>query len=160
MNPSYFRIKDNMENAINRLEIWNRQPIKERIETGYDDAVDNALDKNGQWKGACLYVYENTGWTVFEDLTGTYADIEASKWLEFAGKDGFVYAGYNDAIPYGEIIVISDGIILKDFGEDQTDPNFYHNSGEKYHDIKDWTDVAAFIDNDEVVYSDTGILIY
>lgn len=78
MNPSYFRIKDNLENAIKRLEKWNGQPIKERIQTDYSDAVDNSLNEDEEWKGACLYVYENNGWTIFEDLTGAYSSIEAS----------------------------------------------------------------------------------
>lgn len=160
MNLSYFRIKDCMENAINRLEVWNGQPFANRTKIDYGDVVDNSVDENDEWKGSCLYVYENDGWTVFEDVTGAYSSIEAERWCSFAKEDKFVFAGYNDAIPYGEMIVISNGKILKDFADDLTDMEFCHNNGEEYKDIVSWSDVAAFVDDDELVYSDTGLLIF
>ncbi len=73
MNPSYFRIKVNMKEAVERLCIWNGSDCKEWIETGLSDAVDVSLNENGTWKGTCLYVYEKDGWTIFEDLSGSYS---------------------------------------------------------------------------------------
>lgn len=73
--------------------------------------------------------------------------------------DSFIFAGYNDAIPYGEMIALDNGEILKDFGDDLSDSEFCHSIGDEYQEIKDWTDVAAFVDDDDIVYSDTGILI-
>lgn len=66
MNPSYFRIRLNKEKAIERLCGWNGKNIKEKTETQFDDAVSVSIDENGQWKGSCLYVYENKGWTVLK----------------------------------------------------------------------------------------------
>ena len=95
MNPSYFRIKLNMEEAVKRLGSY-----KERIETNYSNAVRVSIDQNGKWKGQCLYVYEKDGWTVFEDLSGGCSVNEIDSWLKFAEKDELIFAGYNDAIIY------------------------------------------------------------
>lgn len=78
MNPSYFRIKVSMEEAVRRLCDWNGKPYKERIETNYSEAVNVSLDQNGQWKGSCVYAYENDGWSVFEDLMGGYSLLRRS----------------------------------------------------------------------------------
>lgn len=97
MNPSYFRIRLNIEKAIERLCLWNDRSYKEKIETEFSKAVDVSVDENGQWKGSCLYVYENEGWTVFEDLSGGYSFIDAEQWKRFAQSDDLVVAGYNDS---------------------------------------------------------------
>ena len=58
MNPSYFRIKLNINDAISKLCAWNDGTYKEKIETRYSQAVRVCIDEKGQWKGQCLYVYE------------------------------------------------------------------------------------------------------
>ncbi len=86
MNPSYFRIKVNMKEAVERLCIWNGSDCKEWIETGLSDAVDVSLNENGTWKGTCLYVYEKDGWTIFEDLSGSYSFLEPDEWKKSFGS--------------------------------------------------------------------------
>lgn len=159
MNPSYFRIKLSKQQAIERLWKWNNTVIKERVETDYGDAVDNSLDDNGNWKGSCTYVYENEGWTIFEDLSGGYMAIPAESWLEFAGNDELVVAGYNDAILYGEMVVITQGSVQKEFFEDMDNPEENVNKGNAYSEINSWIDVATFVDDDELVYSESGELL-
>ncbi|MDE6232547.1 MAG: hypothetical protein K2M60_04270 [Lachnospiraceae bacterium] len=159
MNPSYFRIKLDIDKAIERLCVWNESDYNERIETKFSKAVDVSLDENGQWKGSCLYVYENDGWTIFEDLSGGYSFIEAEQWKDFAKGNEFVFAGYNDAILYAELIAIENGIVTKNFIEDYDMPEDNVNEGDGIADINDWTDVAGFVDDDELVYSDEGIVI-
>lgn len=159
MNPSYFRIKLNMEEAINKLCIWSEAPYKEKIETRYSNAVRLCVDEKGQWKGQCLYVYENEGWTVFEDLFGGYSFIEPNSWLEFAGKNEFLLAGYNDAIIYAELLAIVDGKVIKYFLECDDYPEDHANEGDGIPDIENWVDVASFVDEDELVYSETGTVI-
>ncbi|MGN0390582.1 MAG: hypothetical protein ACI4L2_07185 [Wujia sp.] len=47
--------------------------------------IDISLDEMGQWKkGACLFTYEKDGWTIFEDLKGSYSDFEGEDWFPFA----------------------------------------------------------------------------
>lgn len=73
MNLSYFRIKFPMEQAIENLRVWIGKDIKERtdnVPTAFGKNIDAALNENDQWKGQCLYVYENEGWTIFEDMSG------------------------------------------------------------------------------------------
>ena len=115
MNPSYFRIKVNMKEAVERLCIWNGSDCKEWIETGLSDAVDVSLNENGTWKGTCLYVYEKDGWTIFEDLSGSYSFLEPDEWKKLAAKDELVYAGYNDAIIYAEMVKIQNSTVTKYF---------------------------------------------
>lgn len=158
MNPSYFRIKRNMEDAVERLCIWNGSSFKERIETDYSKAVDVSLNKNGQWKGDCLYAYENDGWTVFEDLSGGYSFIEPEQWKEFAGTDKLVFASYNDALLYAEMIVIENGSLTKYFVECADMPEENVNEGDGVPGIENWIDVASFVDGDDLVYSDIGVV--
>lgn len=160
MNPAYFRIKLNKEDAIRRLCDWNGRMYKESIQTTYLKAVDVSTDQNGQWKGSCLYVYENNGWTVFEDLSGGYSFIEVDSWKRFAQMDEVLFAAYNDAMLYAEMIAITDGVVIKYFVEDFDMPEENVNEGDGIADIEQWTDVANFMDQDEI-YSmeDEGVVL-
>ena len=159
MNPSYFRIKVNMKEAVERLCIWNGSDCKEWIETGLSDAVDVSLNENGTWKGTCLYVYEKDGWTIFEDLSGSYSFLEPDEWKKLAAKDELVYAGYNDAIIYAEMVKIQNSTVTKYFLEWFDAPEENTNEGDGIADIENWTDVASFVDNDELAYSDHGVVL-
>ncbi len=156
MNPGYFRIKLNMEEAVKRLCSWLASDYKERIKTDYGNAVDVSINENGKWKGSCVYVYENSGWTVFEDLSGGFSFIEAEDWKAFAKKDLFVFAAYNDAMPYAEMIAITDGIVTKKFLECCDVPEENTNEGDGIPGIENWINVASFVDADELVFSEEG----
>lgn len=159
MNPSYFRINISMEKAIARLEKWQKR-IFEKKQAKSSDAVDFCLDDMGKWKkGACLFAYENDKWTVFEDLKGSYSDFEGEDWLLFAMNNSLIFAGYNDAVLYGRLVVIEDGKLVKDFFEDFDNSDFNHNDGTAYKEIKSWTDVASFIEDDALAFSDEGIVL-
>ena len=103
-----------------------------------------------------MYVYENEGWTVFEDLMGAFSFIDAEEWKAFAKEDEFVFAAYNDAMLYAELIVITDGVVTKNFMENDDIPEDNINEGNGVADIENWTDVAAFMDDDDLVNSDKG----
>ena len=156
MNPGYFRLKQNMEEAVKRLCDWLEKNYKEKIETYYSNVLDASLNENNQWKGSCVYVYENEGWTVFEDLMGAFSFIDAEEWKAFAKEDEFVFAAYNDAMLYAELIVITDGVVTKNFMENDDIPEDNINEGNGVADIENWTDVAAFMDDDDLVNSDKG----
>lgn len=158
MNPSYFRIKLSMEEAVRRACEWYGRVYRERIETNYSKAVDASLDQNKQWKGSCLYAYEKEGWTVFEDLSGGCSCNDVEQWLEFAKQDEFIFAGYNDAILYGEMVVITDGIVSKHFMEDFDMPEENVNEGDGVENINSWIDVAKFVDEDAYLFSDEGVV--
>jgi len=159
MNPSYFRIKLPKAESIKRLCDWNSKMPKEAIETTLGNAVTVSLNENGQWKGSCLYVYENDEWTVFEDLSGGYSDIPIESWKNFSGNYDLVVAGYNDAVIFAELKIISNGMIQKDFLESMVIPEDDVNIGALPAGIDSWTDVAAFVDDDEIVYSEHGTVL-
>lgn len=159
MNPSYFRIKLNKEEAIKRLCDWNKANIKEQTETAYSNAVAVSIDENGQWKGSCLYVYEKENWTVFEDLSGGYSLIEAENWKNFAKDNSLVVAGYNDSEIYAELVIIENGIIRKNFVECDDMPEENVNEGIEYENICDWIDVVSFVEDDEFFCFDSGTVI-
>lgn len=159
MNHSYFRIKLNINDAISKLCAWNDGTYKEKIETRYSQAVRVCIDEKGQWKGQCLYVYERDGWTIFEDLSGAYSFIETDSWLEFADNNEFLLAGYNDAIIYAELLAITDGKVTKHFLECDDCPEENVNEGEGIPDIENWVDVASYVDEDELIYSEKGTVL-
>lgn len=159
MNPSYFRVKMGLKEAVQRLCDWNGGQYKEWIEADYLDAVRVSLDENGQWKGSCLYVYEKEGWTVFEDLSGGYSFIEIESWKKFAKDNELVYAAYNDAVLYAELIMIVNGIVTKYFIENFDMPEDNVNEGNGIADLKSWIDVARFVDHDELLDSDQGVIL-
>ena len=164
MNLSYFRIKLSEEESINRLRNWIGKAPKEVVETNYSNAVDVACE-NETWKGRAIYVYHNAPWTVFEDLSGSFSDISAENWLQFAEKDSLIVAGYNDAILFAEFITIENGVVIRDFFEDYDNPEDNRNIGilpfEQETPIESWIEVAAFVDDDNIVFSENGsVLIF
>ncbi len=163
MNPSYFRIRLPLKDAKDRLrKWWGVEEPTECIETNASQAVDLAITPNGQWRGGALFFYENDGWSVFEDLSGGFGSVPSSMWQEFAQLDDFVFAGYNDAIPYGELIVIKQGIVLREFMNYPDDPdeniNKGHLASEVDRPITSWVEVASFVDDDPFAFSDRGWL--
>jgi hypothetical protein len=163
MNPSYFRIKLPLEEAKKRLSQWCRVPEPGTlIKTNSSEAIDLACTEEGEWRGDALFLYKNEGWSVFEDLSGGFGSIKAKRWLEFAQTDAFVFGGYNDSIPYGELIVIEHGKIMREFMHCPDEPEDNVDSGklpwEKDGPIESWIEVASFVDDDDLVFSESGWL--
>ena len=167
MCPSYFRIRLPRDEAVARLDEWIGRPaIEPPVETNAARAIRLACGDDGNWRGAALFVYESSDWTVFEDLSGPFSAIPASAWLGFARSDSLVVAGYNDAIWYGEVIVIEAGHILREFrhGEDSSEDNVNEGAlpDEAQSPIQAWWDAAYFVECDTLFgASDKGwLLVY
>ncbi len=163
MNPSYFRIRLPLSQARDRLrKWWGVEEPGEFIETNSSEVADLAITPEGQWRGGALFFYENDGWSVFEDLSGGFGSTPASSWLGFAQQDDFVFAGYNDAIPYGELIVIEKGVVSRDFMDCLNEPEINKNecqlTFEKNDPITSWVEVASFVDDDSLAFSEKGWL--
>lgn len=60
---------------------------------------------------------------------------------------------------YAELIVITDGVVTKKFLENDDMPEDNVNEGDGVTDIQDWADVAAFVDDDELVDSGEGTVL-
>jgi hypothetical protein len=163
MNPSYFRIRLPKSDAMARLASWTNAPeLEPPREVALSDAVKLACDENGHWRGSALYLYENRGWTVFEDLSGYCSYIPSDSWLSFAQYDDFVFAGYNDAIAYGELIVIENGAVVREFlyQGDDADDNVNRGIlvGSAIEPMESWIQAARFIDDDDLAFSENGLL--
>ena len=148
---------------MQRLLTWSQRPeLAPPVEVELLHAVELACDDQGQWRGCALFVYENREWTVFEDLTGCFSALPSEDWLRFAQEDDFLLAGYNDAIPYGELIAIQDGKVLREFFEDRQDPKDNRNKGyiplENTQPIQSWIEVGTLVDEDHIVGAEQGWL--
>ena len=163
MNPSYFRIRTPLELATERLSSWWGVPLPNSfVETDSTAVVDLACDEAGNWRGGALFFYAKDDWTVFEDVTGGFGAIPAEDWLKFAKNDQFVWAGYNDSIPCGEIVVLKGGEVLREFIDYPDSPEENRDRGtlasEETKPIRSWIEVASFVDSDELAFSEKGLL--
>lgn len=160
MNPSYFRILLPEDEAVERLCNWIGKKPKEIIRTGPMNAVSSATE-NGNWKGRAVYVTHKAGWTVFEDLSGSFFGTTPENWMPFAGNESLVVAGYNDALLVAELIVVENKTIVKDFFEYADEPESFRNAGSLpgKNPIESWIDVASFVDDDDIVFSNDGTVL-
>jgi len=162
MNPSYCRIRTPVDDALQRFAAWQQLPqVGPFVTTNPFEAVALACDEQGQWRGHAVLVSDLGGWTLFQDLTGGLGAIAAAQWLKFAAADELIFAGYNDSIPYGELVAIRGGVILREFLWDRSAPEANVNRG--CLDCVDepfqtWVEVASFVEDDDLGFSETGRL--
>ncbi|HSQ66913.1 MAG TPA: hypothetical protein VLM85_27025 [Polyangiaceae bacterium] len=101
---------------------------------------------------------------MFEDLAGLlgqkgHASVE--KWLPLAGTDDFVYAEYNDAIPFGGYAEIRGGAVVCDVFDDPADKRFRRSSGRPQgatKPITTWIEIASLVDEDVDWVDSPGLL--
>ena len=162
MNPSYCRIHAPQGDALERFAVWQRLPrVGPLVPATAREAVRLACDDRGRWRGNAVLVSEVAGWTLFEDLSGALGGIPVGKWLVFAGLDELVFAGYNDAIRYGELVVVRDGRVVREFLDDSGSPEGNVNAGRTDmvgEPFESWVDVAGFVDADQLAFSESGLL--
>jgi hypothetical protein len=164
MNPSYLRVRRPLEEAMARYGRWLGEPeirspqlVRER------EAIDLAL-ADGDWVGLAVYIYPSGPWTVFEELSGGLAVRPAESWLELADGGDLVFAGYNDAIGYAELVLVEGGQLVRQFLQDEQDPSANVDVGrlaeEANQPLEDWVDVARWVAEDEagLVRSEQGWL--
>jgi hypothetical protein len=162
MNPSYFRIRLPLAAAMSRFSGWVcSSELEPPRDIGLSEAVSLACDESGNWRGSALYLYHNDGWTIFEDISGHFGSLPAAAWKSFAQNDSFVFAGYNDAIGYGELTVIENGTVLREFLFDsdnaEVNVNYGQLEGNPVEPIETWIEAARFVDEDEIVFSERGL---
>lgn len=164
MCPSYLRILLPIDDALRRFSQWiSHAPLAPPKKLKASKAVDAAC-KGGDWRSlVAVFIYESGDWTVFNDQTGHLASYSAQEWRRLAGRDQLVFAGYNDTVPYGQLIVVRGGRVVREFLDNQQDPRHNVNRGklnfERGSPIRNWIDAASFVDEDPVVtYPDTGLL--
>lgn len=162
VNPSYVRIRLPQSDALRRFAEW--QGLSEAgplVPSSSTDAVALACDEQGEWRGQAVLVSHVQDWTLFEDLTAGLSAVDATSWQAFAGTDDLVFAGYNDAIGYGALLIVDRGDIVTNILFDASAPEdciSVDHRPEGGRSIQSWTDVAAFVDDDPLAHSDSGVL--
>lgn len=166
MCPSYMRIRLPLKQALDRLSEWLERPLPEPPhEVSSQDAFRLAYDGQGQTTGFPLFVYQVGDWTVFRDfLSGGFSGVALQEWQKLAETDDLVFAAYNDAVGYGELIVLSQGQVVRYFVAYPDAPEESRNIGSlperSKEPIEDWVGVAGFLDDDSIIHrgSDRGLL--
>ncbi len=155
MNPSYMRIRLSITEALPRFSEWIGLPQLGAPEKVQADAAVEKACKNGVWHSkVAVFIYQSGEWAVFDDLTGHLASFPAEQWQSLAALDELVFAGYNDSVPCGQLIMIRGGRVIREFLDDQQDPAQNVNQGrldfEERSPIKDWIGAASFVDEDDI----------
>jgi len=154
MNPSYLRLRRPLQDAMRRYDAWIGSPeIAPPREVADYEAIDLALS-DGEWKGLAVYIFASGPWTVFDELSGGLTTRSDEDWVRLADGGDLVYAGYNDAIGYGELVRVDSGRLVRRFLEDEQEPGADVNVGrlpeEAASPLAHWTDVAGWVDEDQV----------
>jgi hypothetical protein len=162
---SYARVPLPLDTALQRFAVWIGLPELEpprRVRSLR--SVDEACI-DGEWRGVAVFAHEASGWTVFDDFTGYLGMLPSERWIPLAGSVELVFAGYNDAVPYGQLIVVRDGRVVREFLHDEQDPSQDVNRGrlelERTEPIDSWLDAARFVDGDALAddAADEGTLL-
>ena len=151
---SYVRLPCPLEEAMARYGRWIGLPeVAPRRLVPERDAIDLAL-ADGEWMGLAVFVYASAPWTVIEELSGGLAVRPVESWLELAEGGDLVYAGYNDTVPYAQLIVIERGRLVREFLQDEQDPSPDVNVGRLPEEAKErletWIDGARWVEEDEL----------
>ena len=151
---SYVRLRCALAEGLDRYGRWIGTPeVAARRLVRERDAADLALD-NDEWLGLAVFVYASGPWTVIEELSGGLSERPVASWLELAAGGDLVYAGYNDAIAYAQLIVVERGRLLREFLQDEQDPSHDVNVGQLPEEaekrLETWIDGARWVEEDEL----------
>jgi hypothetical protein len=84
--------------------------------------------------------------------------------VTLAESGDLVYAGYNDTIPYAQLIVVEKGRVARQFLDDEQDPSANVDLGrlpeETGKPFKDWIEAMGWVEEDEekLAHSEQGWL--
>ena len=161
---SYLRMRCAPEEAMERYRRWIGRPelAPSRV-VAERDKIDLAL-ADGDWLGLAVFVYSSGPWTVFEELSSGLGDESAERWLELAQGGDLVYAGYNDAVPYAQLVMIEQGCLVRLYLQDEQDSSqdvdVGHLPEEANAPFESWIDVMGWVeaDEDKIVRPPQGLL--
>jgi hypothetical protein len=165
VDRTYLRIRRPLEDAMARYARWLGEPeVRPPRNVDEREAIDRALDGAGNWLGLAVYIYASGEWTVFEELSGGLSTRSGETWQQLADGGDLVYAGYNDAIGYGELVVIEAGRLVRHFLQDDQEPGDDVNVGRLPAEVddpfEDWIGLAEWIDEDDdkLEHAEKGLL--
>jgi hypothetical protein len=151
-----------MAAAVERFTAWRRLPqVGPLVPTDSSNALRLAADDRGNWKGHAVFVSDLGEWTLFQDFSGVLGGVPGMAWAEFAGAEELIVAGYNDAVPYAELIVVREGEVVREFADDPSTPEQNVNRGvweSEKEPFRTWVNVARFVDEDDLGFCERGWL--
>ena len=161
---TYIRLRSPLEEAMGRYGRWIGAPEVEPPRLVLErDAIDLSLD-DGEWRGQAVFVYACGPWTVFDALSVVLDMRSAADWLKLAGGGDLVFASGNDAINYGQVVVIEAGRLIRHCLQDDDHPEDNVDVGrlpeEADRPLEDWIDLMGWVeeDKDKLDYPDQGWL--
>ena len=156
----YARLPLPLEVTLERFGAWIGLPELEPPRRMRSRDSFDASGTGDEWRGVAVFAHEANGWTVLDDYTGYLGTLPADRWVSLAGDNELVFAAYNEAVPYGQLIVVRHGRVVREFLHDLQDPSRNVNLGRIEFErpklfrrstlIDDWVDAAYFIDCDEL----------
>jgi hypothetical protein len=150
---SYVRMRCALEEAMTRYGRWIGTPELGPPRLVRDRDVNDLAFVEGNWLGLAVFIYASGPWTVFEELSGGLAVRSAESWLELAQGGDLVFAGYNDAIAYAQLVVVERGRLVREFLQDEQDSSRDVNVGrlpeEARRRFEDWIDVMGWVEEDD-----------
>jgi hypothetical protein len=157
---SYCRIRIGKDEALRRFAVCHRLPEIGPLELVTTDNPDALAYRSKEFRDA-VFVSEVCGWTLFNDLTGTFASRLTAEWLELAGQDDLVFAAYNFGVPYAEVVVVSRVVVVRKFVF--FGMGWYKNADmgkldTPHEPFRGCDEVAGFVADDELRFSNTGWL--
>jgi cell wall assembly regulator SMI1 len=159
-SASYCRIRIAKDQALQRFAEWNGLPEVGPLKPiTANDANEFAYDRPKEWREIAV-VSEAGGWTLFNDLTGTFSYCPTARWLRLAGRDDLVFAAYSQELEYAEVLVLSGGAVVRQFraSEDGKANKDVGRLVSPCEPFKSWVEVARFVAGDELGFSNTGWL--
>jgi hypothetical protein len=152
MCPSFVRLAVPLDEGLKRFEAWHG-PSMGPPRAVPDGRLVAEATAGGLWRGDALVVHRTPGerWTLIEDLSGCLSTITAERWLALAHRDELLFAAYNDAIGYGELVHVKDGAVLRSFLHDRASATL--ESVGTAPELGSWIDVATIVDEDAVFAS-------
>ncbi|PAD69184.1 hypothetical protein CHH83_10165 [Bacillus sp. 7586-K] len=139
MKECCFKISLPLEEAINRYCEW------------IDEELGFVLNEYGEYVDKSIHVSSSDDrWTYFVDLEGeAFFGLSSESWLTLSKNQSVTYAYYDEDLN-AELIVIENGRLIREFSLYEDEPDANVNVGkfdfEKKSPIKDWNDVATFLE--------------
>jgi hypothetical protein len=157
MNPSFLLLRRPISDAMSRYDAWlGASELAPPREVTDRDAIDLSLNGE-QWKGLSVFIFVAGPWTVFEEISGGLAARSAEDWVRLADGGDLIYAGYNDAIGYGEFVRVDGGRLVRHFVQDEQDPGANVNVGRLPEEAAapwgHWADVAGWVDEQDQAFT-------
>lgn len=153
MVSMYVRIRCPLEEARRRYGRWIARPEVEPARVVPERKMIDLALTDGEWKGLAVFLYQSGEWAVIEEVSGGLSARSAESWRELAEGGDLVYAGYNDTVPFAELVVVERGHLVRLILNDEQDPSENVDIGrlpdEAGEPFGDWLDVMAWVEADE-----------